>query len=182
MTHASPDAITLRSLPDRRDLEVNEGFSRMTGYRAEEVLGKTSAELHVWADPQERRGPVEKILREGEIHEEEFRFRTKAGEIRFGQLAAVRVVVGDQLCILSVTRDITERKQAEEERRRSEANFRSLVEDAPFGILQVTLEGRIQAHPALARMLGYDSEAELCKLDMTRDVYQDPKQRQQLIA
>ena len=183
MIHASPDAITLRTLPDRRYLEVNEGFCRMTGYRAEEVLGKTSAELHVWADPEERRGTVETILRQGEIHEEEFRFRTKSGEIRFGQLAAVRVVVGDQLCILSVTRDITARKQAEEELRRSEANFRSLVEDAPFGILQITLEGRIlQANPALVRMLGYDSEAELCKLDMTRDVYQDPKQRQRLIA
>src|SRR5437588_159813 len=155
MIHASPDAITLRSLPDRRYLEVNEGFCRMTGYRAEEVLGKTSAELHVWADPEERRGTVETILRQGEIHEEEFRFRTKSGEIRFGQLAAVRVVVGDQLCILSVTRDITARKQAEEELRRSEANFRSLVEDAPFGILQVTLEGRIlQANPALGRLAG----------------------------
>src|SRR5437588_6175729 len=40
----------------------------------------------------------------------------------------------------------------------------------------------LQANPALVRMLGYDSEAELCKLDMTRDVYQDPKQRQRLIA
>src|SRR5689334_11683982 len=135
MIQSSPDAITLRTLPERRYLEVNEGFCRITGYTAEEVLGKTSAELNVWADPGQRRSTVEKILREGEIHEEEFRFRTKSGEIRYGQLAAVRVVVGNQECMLSVTRDITERKQGEEELRRSEANFRSLVQDAPFGIL-----------------------------------------------
>src|SRR5215469_8535904 len=102
MIQASPDAITLRSLPERRYLEVNEGFCRMTGYTADEVLGKTSAELNVWADPEQRRGTVEKILREGEILEEEFRFRTKSGEIRFGQLAAVRLLVSHQPCMLSV--------------------------------------------------------------------------------
>jgi len=48
MVHSSPDAITLRSLPDRRYLEVNEGFTRLTGYSAEEVLGKTPAELNLW--------------------------------------------------------------------------------------------------------------------------------------
>jgi two-component system cell cycle sensor histidine kinase/response regulator CckA len=182
MIHASPDAITLRSLPDRRYLEVNEGFCRMTGYSAEEVLGKTSAELNIWADPETRRGIVEKILREGEIHEEEFRFRTRSGEIRYGQLAAVSLMVGHQPCMLSVTRDITERKRAEEELRRSNLRFRLLVEDAPFGILQVTLGGSIlQANPALVRMLGYGSEEELCKLDMARDIYHDAKQRERIV-
>src|SRR5690349_12349763 len=172
MIQSSPDAITLRTLPDRRYLEVNEGFCRMTGYTAEEVIGKTSAELQVWADPEQRGATLQKVLREGEVHEEEFRFRTKAGEIRFGQLAAVRVAVGNQPCMLSVSRDITEKKQAEEELRRSEASFRSLVHDAPFGILRVTPEGRIlQANPALVSMLGYTSEDELCKLNIERDVY-----------
>jgi PAS domain S-box-containing protein len=79
-------------------------------------------------------------------------------------------------------RHITERKHAEEELCRSEANFRSLVHDAPFGILKVTLEGRIlQANPALASMLGYASEEEVCKLNMERDVFHDPRQRQRLI-
>lgn len=135
MIQSSPDAITLRTLPERRYLEVNEGFCRMTGYTAEEVIGKTSAELNVWADPEQRGATLQKVLREGEVHEEEFRFRTKSGEIRFGQLAAVRVAVGNQQCMLSISRDITERKRAEEELRRSEANFRSLVHDAPFGVL-----------------------------------------------
>ena len=182
MIQSSPDAITLRTLPERRYLEVNEGFCRMTGYTAEEVIGKTSAELNVWADPEQRGTTLQKVLREGEVHEEEFRFRTKSGEIRFGQLAAVKVAVGNQQCMLSVSRDITEKKRAEEELRRSEANFRSLVHDAPFGILKVTLEGRIlQANPALVNMLGYASEEEVCGLNMERDVYHDPRQRQRLI-
>lgn len=182
MIQSSPDAITLRTLPERRYLEVNEGFCRMTGYAAEEVIGKTSSELNVWADPEQRGATLQKVLREGEVHEEEFRFRTKSGEIRFGQLAAVTVAVDNQQCMLSISRDITERKRAEEELRRSEANFRSLVHDSPFGILKVTLEGRIlQANPALVKMLGYASEEEVCKLNMEQDVYHDPKQRQRLV-
>jgi len=182
MIQSSPDAITLRTLPERRYLEVNEGFCRMTGYAAEEVIGKSSAERNVWADPEQRGATLQKVLREGEVHEEEFRFRTKSGEIRFGQLAAVTVAVGNQQCMLSISRDITERKSAEEELRRSEANFRSLVHDSPSGILKVTLEGRIlQANPALVKMLGYASEEEVCKLNMARDVYHVPKQRQRLV-
>jgi len=182
MIQSSPDAITLRTLPERRYLEVNEGFCRMTGYTAEEVIGKTSAELNVWADPDQRGATLQKVLREGEVHEEEFRFRTKAGEIRFGQLAAVRVAVGTQQCMLSVSRDITEKRRAQEELRRSEANFRSLIHDAPFGVLRSTLEGRVlQANPALVNMLGYNSEEELLQLNLERDVYHDPKQRQSLI-
>lgn len=182
MIQSSPDAITLRTLPERRYLEVNEGFCRMTGYAAEEVIGKTSAELNVWADPEQRGATLQKVLREGEVHEEEFRFRTKSGEIRFGQLAAVTVAVGNQQCMLSISRDITERRRAEEDLRRSEANFRSLVHDAPFGVLKVTLEGRIlQANPALVKMLDYASEEEVCKLNMARDVYHVPKQRQRLV-
>src|SRR5215472_4581339 len=182
MIQSSPDAITLRTLPERRYIEVNEGFCRMTGYAAEEAIGKTSAELHVWADPEQRGATLQKVLREGEVHEEEFRFRTKSGEIRFGQLAAVRVSVGQQQCMLSVSRDITERKNAEEELRRSEANFRSLVHDAPFGILQSTLKGRIlQANPALVNMLGYGSEDGLCRLNLDRDIYHDARQGQRLL-
>lgn len=182
MIQSSPDAVTLRTLPERRYLEINEGFTRLTGYTAEEVIGKTSAELHVWADPDQRRQTLDRILREGEVHEEEFRFRTKSGEIRYGQLAAVSLLVGDQRCMLSTTRDITERKQAEELLRRSEANFRSLVQDAPFGILRATLDGEIlHANPALVSMLGYDSEAELSRLNLERDIYCDPQQRQHLI-
>ena len=182
MIQSSPDAITLRTLPERRYIEVNEGFCRMTGYAPEEVIGKTSSELNVWADPDQRGVTLQKVLREGEVHEEEFRFRTKSGEIRFGQLAAVTVAVGNQQCMLSVSRDITERKRAEEELRRSEADFRSLVHDSPFGILKVTLEGRIlQANPALVNMLGYESEEDLCARNMERDVYHEPKQRQRLV-
>ena len=113
MVRSSPDAITLRSLPDRRYLEVNEGFERLTGYTAEDVLGKTSAELNLWVDPEFHRRTLQLVETQAHVNGLEFRFRTKTGEVRYGRVSAAGVTIGGEQCILAVTHDITDRKRAE---------------------------------------------------------------------
>ena len=304
MVHSSPDAITLRSLPDRRYLEVNEGFTRLTGYGSEEVLGKTPGELNLWVEREPHRTTLEKLEAEGQVTGEEFRFRTKSGQIRYGQVSAVRVTMNGKQCMLSVThditdrkraeaelsqlasivessddaivgktldgkivswnagaeriygysaievvgkpvsilapdeqrdevpeilkrlsrderihhyetvrvrkggqrinvsvtispvkdaegmiigasaiaRDITERKRVEERLQESESHFRSLVHDAPYGIYRITLDGRLlQVNPALVKMLGYESEEELMRCDVEKDICRDPETHQRLV-
>jgi PAS domain S-box-containing protein len=182
MVHSSPDAITLRSLPERRYLEVNEGFTRLTGYSSEEVLGKTPAELNLWVELEPHQTTLRKVETEGQVEGEEFRFRTKDGEIRYGRVSAVRVIINEKQCMLSVTHDITDRKRVEEALQKSEAHFRSLVHDAPYGIYRVTLDGRLlEVNPALVMMLGYESEAELLRCNVERDIYRDPQARQHLL-
>ena len=182
MIQSSPDAITLRTLPDCRYLEVNPGFTRLTGYASEEVIGKTSAGLNLLVDSQMHGEMLRKLEQEGNVHEEEFRFRTKAGEIRSARVSATRVTVGGRPCMLSITHDITERKRAEESLQQSESHFRSLVQDAPYGIYRVALDGKIlAANPALVDMLGYDSEADLIDRNMGTEIYKDPATRQRLI-
>jgi two-component system cell cycle sensor histidine kinase/response regulator CckA len=67
--------------------------------------------------------------------------------------------------------------------RESETSYRLLVEHAPVGIYRSTPAGRfLTANTALVRMLGYDSAAQLLLLDMARDVYADPAERQRLLA
>jgi PAS domain S-box-containing protein len=66
--------------------------------------------------------------------------------------------------------------------RQMEASFSTLVEHAPIGIYRSTPAGRfLSANIALARMLGYDSVADVLALDLTRDVYADPTERQRLL-
>ena len=78
--------------------------------------------------------------------------------------------------------EIAERKEVEDALRRSEANYRSLIEEAPYGIARATLDGRlVMANPAMVEMLGYDSAEELKTLSMARDVYQDPDDRARLL-
>ncbi|OLC06010.1 MAG: hypothetical protein AUH41_13805 [Gemmatimonadetes bacterium 13_1_40CM_66_11] len=77
-----------------------------------------------------------------------------------------------------------ELREAEDRRARREieASHATLVEKAPLGIYRSTPAGRfVTANPALARMLGYESPAEVLALDMAREVYADPDDRRRLI-
>src|SRR5208282_4448221 len=75
--------------------------------------------------------------------------------------------------------DISERKRGEEALRESEARYRSLVNNATYGIYWVTLEGDLlDANPALVQMLGYESIEEFLDLDNTLRLYRDPAARE----
>lgn len=59
----------------------------------------------------------------------------------------------------------------------------ALVYDVPYGVFRTSAEGKIlEANPALVRILGYDTEEELLALDLARDVYRDPVDREELLA
>jgi len=73
-------------------------------------------------------------------------------------------------------------QRGETELQQSEARFRSLFEEAPLGVYRVTVEGKfLLVNSALVRMLGYESEAEVLRLNIERDVYCDPEFRQRLV-
>ncbi|HEY9645952.1 MAG TPA: PAS domain S-box protein [Chroococcidiopsis sp.] len=74
----------------------------------------------------------------------------------------IRVVKINDAQALIMVRDITERKQVEETLRITEENYRSIFENALEGIFQSTPDGHfIKVNPAMARIYGYDSPAEL---------------------
>jgi PAS domain S-box-containing protein len=76
-----------------------------------------------------------------------------------------------------------ERKRGEEALRRSEADYRGLVEHAPLGIYRATADGRfLTLNRALVEMLGYESADEVLGLDIPREVYTDSEQRVDLVA
>ena len=132
---SSLDAISISSVPDGRYLIVNESFLRMTGYTEEEVLGKSAVDLRLWVDEEQRQRVLAKLRVGTEIKEEEFLMRTKAGEIRTGQVSATRVQLGDRSGVLGMVRDVTERRRAEEALRVSEGRFRTLVQGLHIGIV-----------------------------------------------
>ena len=87
----------------------------------------------------------------------------------------VRVELEGKLYLATVGIDLTENKRAEEAVRRSEAELRSFVENAPYGIgtIAVQWDRFVHANPALVKMLGYRSEAEVLALVVSRDLYLD---------
>lgn len=81
-----------------------------------------------------------------------------------------------------VFRDITERKQAEELLRRSEKKYRTLIESMPDGVYRSTPEGKfVEVNPAMVKILGYSSKEELMAIDINKDLYFKPSDRDSLV-
>jgi len=112
---SSPNALVLSRLRDGRIMEVNDGFVQLSGYQAGEAVGKTSLELNIWADVEERAAMAAELTQEGRIRSRELQFQNKAGGGVTGLLAAEVIEVEGESCLLSSINDISERKRMEEE-------------------------------------------------------------------
>ncbi|WP_339462860.1 PAS domain S-box protein [Pseudomonas sp. EA_105y_Pfl2_R69] len=111
--HSSPDAITITERDTGRYIEVNQGFSRLTGYQAEEVIGRSAGELSVWADPQERVQMVQRLLQDGHVYHMEMHGRHRDGTVKLVEVSVEPIELNATPCLLLTARDISELKHAQ---------------------------------------------------------------------
>ncbi|MDI1249202.1 MAG: PAS domain S-box protein [Lacunisphaera sp.] len=111
---SSPTAVCINTLADARFLDVNDAWIRLAGYRREEVIGRTTLELPVWAEEQER-AEVRRLVTAGiPVSGREARFRRKDG-VLFDTLFSVEPIgFGGEPCLISTIIDITGQKQAQQ--------------------------------------------------------------------
>jgi PAS domain S-box-containing protein len=161
----SPDAFSISLFPDGPYIELNDGFTRLTGYPREEVLHKTPRQLNLWLDLDLRATALATLSQTGQLRNFEFRFRTKDGKILIGQMYASLIDLDGQRCSLVVVRDITQRKEAEEILRSSEEQFRLLVRDLQFAVVLQGPDARIEfANRAAHRLFGVPEGSAVGKL------------------
>ncbi|MGH9793233.1 MAG: PAS domain S-box protein [Candidatus Acidiferrales bacterium] len=160
--HGSPVPMTLSTLSDGRYLEVNHSFLQFYGAAHQsDVVGRTVDELGIWVDPGERKQMLERLRQQKQVTDQEVRLRNKAGEIRTLLLSADIIEVGSRPCLLSVVRDISERKRAEHELKQRSAYLDSLIQKSPLGIIVLDPHHRVQlSNPAFQKLFGF-SEAEV---------------------
>ena len=136
----SPMAITLTTIKDYRYVEVNEAFERTTGWRRDEVIGRTPFDIGLWVNPSERVELAKRLLVEGCLRNIEASIRRKDGAIRIGLGTAEMIELNGEMCAINVFTDITERKQAQEALRRSEENYRMFVSQSSEGIFRQDMD------------------------------------------
>ena len=131
--HANPDYATVSRLEDGRFVAVNQGFERLMGWKAEEVLGRTALDIGMWANPAEREEMVRRLREQGEWRDFQAHFRIRSGEIRLIEGSVVMAEIAGERQIVGVARDITEIHRAQEE-------IRKLNEDLEQRVRERTLE------------------------------------------
>jgi diguanylate cyclase (GGDEF)-like protein/PAS domain S-box-containing protein len=152
-----PESITISAEPDGVYLDVNEAYERMTGYRREQVIGRSALDLGVWVDGLERHAMVRRLREHGRVDGFEARIRRANGEIIVCRLSAERVALQGRPHLLIVMRDVTQEKKQQESLRLAARVFESTAE----GILITDPAERIVAvNRAFSDMTGY-AEAEV---------------------
>lgn len=117
---ASPVGIILSEIASGRLLEVNEAWVRTVGWSREEMLGRTSLELGIWADPDERISVARELMETGSLEERVVRVRRKDGTFRQLRAHVHLVEVDGVPCAVSLQRDVTDVAEQEERLRRAE--------------------------------------------------------------
>jgi len=114
----SPDAINITRLADGVYLAVNEGFTRITGYTAEDILGRSSVAqaAPLWVDPADRQRLLDRLREHGEVASQEAQFRLKDGSLITGLISARVLLIEGEPTVISITRDISALRRVERER------------------------------------------------------------------
>ncbi len=124
-------ALIITRLSDGKIIEVNDAFFVNTGYTSEEAVGKTTVELNLWVDENDRNFVISELLRGKRISSKSFSFRKKSGHFLIGLFSAELITIQMEKCILSSINDITELKRIEDALLKSETEFRILAESMP---------------------------------------------------
>ncbi|MBC7983075.1 MAG: PAS domain S-box protein [Candidatus Obscuribacterales bacterium] len=157
--NASPLSLTLSSLQTGKLLEVNETFSQATGYSREEAIGRTTVELGLWVNTNERDAEMRAVRQAGKVRKLEYRFRAKDGREILGLLSAEKIEIGGEPYTLTVIEDISEREQAQQALRKSERLYRAIGESIDYGVWVCDPTGKnTYASESFLRLVGLTQE------------------------
>lgn len=154
--HASPDGLLLSRVSDGLLIEVNEGFSRITGFNSAMSLDRSTLDLGIWVNLNERRKMLDLLKRDGFVRDFTCHIRRNDGQIRLCEMSSRPLPIGDEECMLTIARDITERHLMQEKLQQAATVFESTAE----GVLITDTQQHISAvNRAFSEITGY-SETE----------------------
>ncbi|WP_049559110.1 PAS domain S-box protein [Limnoraphis robusta] len=124
-----PLAIKISSPDDGTIIDVNESFIRLIGYSKSEIIGRTSLELKLWNNLEERTQIIQQLKQHQRIANQEIKWCTKSGKIIDVELFGEQIDLDGQTRILLIGSDISQRKKAHRERelRKVHLQFQQVV-------------------------------------------------------
>jgi PAS domain S-box-containing protein len=185
MFRMSPDGIVVTSVGDGRVIEVNDAMLRILGRERNDVIGRTVSDLGIWRDAFEHQAMVAvPAMTPGGIRQYEHTVRTPAGDKRDVLARTTRMDLQGQAVLLSIVRDITERRRAQLLLEESEQRLAKMIEASPEAITIASVDDGtfISVNPAGERLSGYTRDEMIGRSAVAMGFYPDPEERRRLIA
>ena len=176
------DAVIILSPENETILDANQRACDIYGYNRSAFIGKSMKEFS--KEPSNGMPRVKETLRNKYYHNFESIQLNKEGDELFMDINASVIDHNDSQAILSINRDITDRKQAEEALKKSEEKYRQIFINAPIGIFRTSFTGKfLDLNPATAEMFGYESTEQMIDQikDIATEIYYNPKDRLNLL-
>lgn len=180
---ASPVYMVVTTLKEGRILEVNDAFTSITGFEGEEVIGRTTTEISLWGNPEDRIRLVELGKKQGRFKNQKVTLLKKNGERLLMLWSAETIQIKDETCFISVLTDITELKKVGEALKKSEEKFSKLFHASPAYIsVAVIDEGRFLAvNRAFEKITGYTQGEVIDRSVYDIGLWADPNDRDTIV-
>jgi len=179
----SPISILLTEPFTGAILDVNDTFLRDMEYTREETIGKTSAELNIFADNKDRLLLLDELRKNNSVFGKEYRFKSKSGRILTGLMSIVFLRIKEKTVQLSIAIDITDRKHAENALKESEELFRRAFQTSPDSInINRLADGMyIKINQGFTSIMGFTEEEIIGKTSLEKNIWVNPDERIKLV-
>ncbi|MCX4063861.1 MULTISPECIES: PAS domain S-box protein [Pseudomonas] len=181
---ASPDPICVTSQDSGVFIEINPAFTQTFGWTAAEVLDKNADQIGLWDDASQRVGRIERVIREKALNNVAVVARHKDGRNLTCVISSRLIKVGDQPCIVTTLRDITQQQRSEAALKASEEKFAKAFHSSPDAISITERDtGRyVEVNDGFCRLTGYRSEEAIGLTLYQIGIWADDNQRSALLA
>ena len=158
-----PDLLTLQTA-DGVVLDCSDELCRVTGYARDEVVGRNTLDLGLWADPAQGVAWRDSLQRDAQVDGFEFSMRQRGGSTTFMQVSARFLVIGGERLLLSSAHDVSARKQAQDELLATRSHLQATLGAIPDLLFEVGASGRFHGnHTHRADLLAAPPEVFLGK-------------------
>lgn len=152
----NPAVMAINSFPYAVFIDVNSSFLNRLGYSRDEVLGKSVAELGIFAEEEERKHFGAELVRKGRISNIEIKVCSKEGEILYGLFSGEVIESYGEKFYLTVFVDITEQVNLRAAINRERQRLDNLITGTNLGTWEWNVQtGETVFNERWAEIIGY---------------------------
>jgi PAS domain S-box-containing protein len=181
--HACPDYMVISRLADGRFLEVNPQYTRVTGYTAQDVVGRNGEELGIWKNRADLEQFRRTLQEEGEVRDMMAEFVRKNGSVAQCKIATSVTQMNGEAVAITIARDLTGLERAQQLGRQLERKFRAVFETSPepMSITRLRDSRILEVNEACTRLVGLPREEMLGRTTSEIVTYADAADRDQVL-